>query len=128
VPLRDLQAITLFVDDLTAARAFYSAVFDGRELFTDDVSTAFSIGNTVVNLLQADQAVELVAPGTVADAGPHRFVLTVGVADVDAVCAELADLGIALRNGPQDRPWGVRTAAFADPSGHLWEIAAPIRG
>lgn len=60
--------------------------------------------------------------------GAARFLLTVEVADVDAVCAELADLGVELRNGPQDRPWGVRTAAFADPAGHVWEVAAPIRG
>ena len=54
--------------------------------------------------------------------------LTVGVPDVDAVCAGLADLGVPLRNGPQDRPWGVRTAAFTDPAGHLWKVAAPLAG
>jgi uncharacterized glyoxalase superfamily protein PhnB len=26
-------------------------------------------------------------------------------------------------NGPVDRPWGRRTAAFADPAGHAWEVA-----
>ncbi|SCX56341.1 Predicted lactoylglutathione lyase [Klenkia marina] len=128
MPLRNLQTITLFVEDLGAARQFYGAVFDGRELFSDDVSTALSIGNVVVNLLQADQAGELVEPGVVGAPGPARCLLTVEVQDVDAVCADLADLGVPLRNGPQDRPWGVRTAAFADPAGHLWEIAAPLPG
>ncbi|MET0609013.1 MAG: VOC family protein, partial [Gaiellaceae bacterium] len=28
--------------------------------------------------------------------------------------------------GPIDRPWGLRTAAFADPDGHVWEVAAKI--
>jgi catechol 2,3-dioxygenase-like lactoylglutathione lyase family enzyme len=126
VPLRDLQAITLFVEDLDAARRFYAAVFDGRELFSDDDSTALSIGNVVVNLLQVEQAGELVEPGAVGAPGPVRCLLTVGVQDVDAVCAQLAVLGVPLRNGPQDRPWGVRTAAFADPAGHVWEIAAPL--
>ena len=28
--------------------------------------------------------------------------------------------------GPIDRPWGVRTAAFADPDGYLWEIAQQL--
>lgn len=32
-------------------------------------------------------------------------------------------LGIDLVNGPIDRPWGIRTALFADPDGHLWEFA-----
>ncbi|HPM51986.1 MAG TPA: hypothetical protein PK282_07100, partial [Rhodoglobus sp.] len=31
-------------------------------------------------------------------------------------------------NGPVDRPWGIRTAAFADPAGHVWEIAGPVAG
>jgi uncharacterized glyoxalase superfamily protein PhnB len=47
----------------------------------------------------------------------------VSVEDVDAACRELAGLGVALLNGPMDRPWGIRTAAFADPDGHVWEFA-----
>ena len=30
---------------------------------------------------------------------------------------------VELLNGPLDRPWGVRTASFSDPGGHIWEIA-----
>jgi lactoylglutathione lyase len=22
-----------------------------------------------------------------------------------------------------DRPWGIRTASFRDPGGHIWEVA-----
>ena len=33
----------------------------------------------------------------------------------------------ALR-GPADRPWGMRTVTFADPGGHIWEIAQEIPG
>ena len=32
----------------------------------------------------------------------------------------------ALVDGPMDRPWGIRTAAFADPGGHIWEIAQTL--
>ncbi len=49
---------------------------------------------------------------------------TIEVDDVDAVCARLADRGVELLNGPMDRPWGIRTASFRDPGGHIWEIAA----
>jgi uncharacterized glyoxalase superfamily protein PhnB len=45
------------------------------------------------------------------------------VADVDATCAELERRGVQFLNGPIDRPWGARTAAFRDPAGHVWEIA-----
>ncbi len=43
-----------------------------------------------------------------------------------AVCAQLGRRGVSLLNGPIDRPWGKRTACFADPDGHLWEIAQDI--
>ena len=42
---------------------------------------------------------------------------------VDATCAWLAQRGVELLNGPMDRPWGIRTATFQDPAGHIWEIA-----
>ena len=44
----------------------------------------------------------------------------------DAVCAELAAHGVDLLNGPVNRPWGVRTASFTDPGGHVWEIAQEL--
>ncbi|MEJ2752593.1 MAG: VOC family protein, partial [Chloroflexota bacterium] len=53
-----------------------------------------------------------------------RFVFTIGVEDIDAMCAELANRGVALLNGPMDRPWGIRTASSIDPAGYIWEIAA----
>jgi uncharacterized glyoxalase superfamily protein PhnB len=52
-----------------------------------------------------------------------RFQLTLGVYDVDATCEELRARGVELLNGPVDRPWGIRTASFRDPAGHVWEIA-----
>lgn len=65
------------------------------------------------------------APEVVAspDAGV-RMQLTIGVEDVDALCAKLVSHGVELLNGPMDRPWGLRTASFRDPGGHIWEIAA----
>jgi catechol 2,3-dioxygenase-like lactoylglutathione lyase family enzyme len=68
--------------------------------------------------------VELVEPLRVAspEAGP-RFMLTILVEDVDAIFRQLSGRGVAFLNGPVDRAWGRRTAAFADPSGNLWEIA-----
>ena len=51
------------------------------------------------------------------------MVFTIDVEDVGAMCVELMERGVKLLNGPMDRPWGVRTASFADPGGHIWEIA-----
>jgi catechol 2,3-dioxygenase-like lactoylglutathione lyase family enzyme len=119
-----INAITLFVEDLGATKAFYRQVFGVALIYEDDDSAVFNFGNTIVNLLKTTAAVELIEPAAIAspDAG-SRAQFTIEVDDVDAICAELARRGVELLNGPMDRPWGVRTASFRDPGGHVWEIA-----
>lgn len=119
-----INAITLFVEDLGTTKAFYAEVFGVPKIYEDDDSAVFNFGNTIVNLLKAAAAVELIEPAAIAapDAG-SRMQFTIEVDDVDATCAELARRGVELLNGPMDRPWGVRTACFRDPAGHIWEIA-----
>jgi catechol 2,3-dioxygenase-like lactoylglutathione lyase family enzyme len=119
-----ISAITLFVEDLEATKAFYRQVFGLPLRFEDGDSAVFDFGNALINLLRATAAVELIEPAAVAgrDAG-SRLQLTIDVDDVDAMCAELTGRGVTLLNGPMDRPWGVRTASFMDPGGHVWEIA-----
>jgi catechol 2,3-dioxygenase-like lactoylglutathione lyase family enzyme len=119
-----ISAITLFVDDLEVSKQFYRDVFDSELKFEDDDSAVFAFGGTLVNLLRTSAAEELIGPAAVAprDAG-SRLQFTLDVDDVDAMCAELERRGVRLINGPMDRPWGVRTACFADPGGHIWEIA-----
>jgi lactoylglutathione lyase len=126
-PLKSVGAITMFVADRDRAKSFYERVFDAESVYEDDQSAAFKFDNMIVNLLAASEAPDLIGPASVAgpDAG-SRFQLTIGVNDVDAVCDELARRGVELLNGPVDRPWGMRTAAFADPDGHIWEVAAEI--
>ena len=121
---RGIGAITLFVEDLEAAKGFYREVFGLPVMLEDDDSAVFDFGNTIVNLLKTAAAGELVEPAAVAslEAG-SRHVFTIEVDDVDAMCAELTTRGVELLNGPMDRPWGVRTASFSDPGGHIWEIA-----
>jgi lactoylglutathione lyase len=95
-----ISAITLFVEDLDAAKTFYREVFGLPVAFEDSESAVFKFKNTLINLLRSTE-----------------------VDDVDAMCAELTSRGVELLNGPMDRPWGVRTACFKDPAGHIWEIA-----
>lgn len=122
-----IEVITLFVDDIDDARAFYKTVFTPEIVYEDAVSAVLKFSGTMVNLLQLTEAPGLVAPLAVAKSSSgSRILLTIKVDDTDAVCAELSRRGVTLLNGPIDRPWGRRTAAFADPSGHVWEIAQEI--
>ncbi|MDT7549842.1 MAG: lactoylglutathione lyase [Actinomycetota bacterium] len=121
---KGIGAITLFVEDLDAAKEFYERAFGLPLYFGDEDSAVYQFGGTLINLLKTSAARELVDPAEVAapESGA-RAQLTVHVDDVDTLCAELTARGIDLLNGPMDRPWGPRTASFMDPGGHIWELA-----
>jgi len=121
-----LATVTLFTEDLTATRAFYAEVLGLPLVFEDEDSVVFRTGGTQLNVLAVEQADTLVTPAPVGGPGRGaRALFTTEVADVDATAAELTRRGVVLLNGPVDRPWGPRTAAFADPAGNVWEIAGP---
>jgi catechol 2,3-dioxygenase-like lactoylglutathione lyase family enzyme len=120
-------AITIFTEELARSKAFYQEIFGKSVIFEDENSAVFKFGDTVINVLAVTAAPELVDPGPVAPANAGiRAVMSVEVADVDAVCADLARHGVTLLNGPMNRPWGLRTASFTDPGGHVWEIVHAI--
>src|SRR5947208_5577722 len=122
--LKSVDAITLFVENPRRSQSFYEEIFDLSAIYDDEDSAGFKFDNTIINLLRIPAARELIDPGAVAsrEAG-SRFQLTIWVDDADAVCAELATRGVELLNGPLTRPWGVGTASFTDPDGHIWAIA-----
>jgi catechol 2,3-dioxygenase-like lactoylglutathione lyase family enzyme len=117
-------AVTLVVEDLDAAREFYGRAFGLPEHYFSGDSAVFRFGDLLINLLEADKGPGLLDPVPVAppEAGV-RVQMTVPVDDVDAVAAGLVARGVDLLRGPEDRPWGPRTASFRDPAGHVWEIA-----
>lgn len=122
--LRAIEVVTIFAEDVAATQAFYRDVFGLPLVFEDAVSAVFRFDNLLLNILHVSQAPELVDPAPVgAPGGGIRYMPTISVADVDEICGELARHGVTLLNGPIDRPWGRRTAAFSDPAGTVWEIA-----
>jgi len=125
--LKSVGAITMFVDDPKRSKEFYERVFEVSPVFEDENSVTFEFEKLIVNLLAERAAPELIEPTPVAgrETG-ERFQLTIWVEDADAVVEQLRSAGVELLNGPIDRPWGLRTAAFADPDGHVWEVAAKI--
>jgi lactoylglutathione lyase len=125
----EIGALTLFVDDPQRSKAFYQRVLDGEPIYEDGDAATFRLGGALVNLLRRSEATELVEPAAVGEPGAGPTVLpTLDAVDVDAAVAALRSRGIEILNGPIDRPWGVRTACFADPDGHVWELAQPLPG
>jgi catechol 2,3-dioxygenase-like lactoylglutathione lyase family enzyme len=125
--LSRVEVMTLFVEDLPRTRSFYRDVFGLEVVFEDEFSSVLKLENFLINLLLTSRAHRLVEPTAVGGpaAGP-RLLLTIKVDDADAICAQLARHGVPLLNGPVDRPWGRRTASFADPAGNIWEVAQDL--
>jgi catechol 2,3-dioxygenase-like lactoylglutathione lyase family enzyme len=125
--LNQLEVITLFVEDLPGAKSFYTNVFGAEVVHEDADSAVLELTNVMINLLVVSEAHGLIAPASVAAPGlGARTLMTINVKDAEAVIAELEQHDVKLINGPVDQPWGRRTAAFADPAGHIWEIAQEL--
>jgi len=122
-----VNVINLFAEDIVATKSFYEEVFDLPLIFEDENSALFQFENVMVMVRAASAVPEFIGSAAVGNPeGASRFVLAVFVDDVDAVCTELEHRGVVLLNGPADRPWGMRTASFSDPAGHIWEIAQDL--
>lgn len=127
LPLKHVSVITVFAEDLAGTSSFYQEVLGLTLAFQDTSIAVFKLENVIVAVRSAAEAAELIAPAVVASpAAGSRFQLGVFVDDVDAVCAELAGRGVVLLNGPENRPWGVRNASFADPAGHIWTVSQDL--
>lgn len=125
---KKIHHLTLFVADLSGARSFYQDVFGLPVEAADQNSASFRFQNMGVTLLDIPGARELIGPALVADGlAGSRFHITnfmdPDLCDVDAAAAVLAGHGVPLLSGPADRPWGKRTALFADAGGCIWELA-----
>ena len=123
-PLDKVSVISLFVEDVPAAKTFYLSIFDASVVFEDEHSACVRLSNLMINLLHAPEGAVLVAPAAVGGPeSPRRFQLTVFVEDLDVVIQHLAAKNVKLLTGPQVQPWGVKTVTFMDPAGHSWEAA-----
>lgn len=126
--LKEISAITLFVEDKDRAKDFYAKAFDLEPLQEDEGGVTLRLANTYLRLSVTSDTgysnAPQIAPRTVGtpDNGP-RQIFSIFVDDVDAVCRELVAKGIPLLNGPENRSWGMRTASIEDPAGHVWTIA-----
>ncbi len=122
-----ITVVTLTVADVPAARRFYEAGLGWRPARGTDDSVAFyQAGGLVVALwgradLAADAGLEA-PPDTVS--GAVALALNVDSREaVDRVVREAVAAGGRALRAPAEVFWGGYTGYFADPDGHVWEIA-----
>ena len=119
-----VSLITLGVADLARSRSFYEALgWRGHEM---EETVFFPAGGAVVVLWGRD---ELAADSGVEDGPTGGFggiVLAHNVrstAEVDEIMAAAQQAGAAVTRPASATFYGGYAACFADPDGHIWEIA-----
>ena len=116
--------IRLLVSDFPACFHFYRDVLGFTPTFgtEEEVYADFDTGGQGIALFQRELMLEA------ADGGSgDTAVLVLVTPDVDAAADALRAKGVSLVSEPADRPdWGIRTAHFRDPDGHLIEINCPL--
>ena len=120
-----VSIITLGVDDLPRAIRFYESMgLERNEKITVGVAF-FQMGGLILPLWPRE---ELAKDAGISPEGSGfgGVSLAHNVPDktaVDTVFAEAVAAGAKALKQPGDVFWGGYTAYFADPDGHLWEVA-----
>ena len=120
-----MSLVTLGVADLRRARRFYEHGLGWKPGFASDDVVFYETGGPIIALwsrrdLAADAQIEDDEStfGGIALAHNVR-----SHDDVDTVLAEAAAAGAAILKSAEDTQWGGYSGYFADPDGHLWEVA-----
>jgi hypothetical protein len=127
MPIRPrLTLVTLGVADMARAVAFYDRLGWRRSGAHDPGEVAFYRLDTVI--LSLFPRTHLAADAQVLDTPPGFGGVTLALnqdseAAVDAVLAEAVAAGAKLLKPGQKVFWGGYSGYFADPDGHLWEVA-----
>jgi catechol 2,3-dioxygenase-like lactoylglutathione lyase family enzyme len=120
-----LSLVTLGVADLAASRRFYEALGFRASRASTPEAAFFAAGGVVLALfgraaLAADAGLNDSLPGFSGIALAHN-VATEG--EVERVLNEAVAAGGRLIKPAQKVFWGGTSGYFADPDGHLWEVA-----
>lgn len=121
-----VNLVTLGVADLAASSAFYERLGWRRKARAHEAEVRFfALDNLVLGLfpramLAADAAVADSAPGF---GGVTLAINLPGEAEVDAAWRVALACGARPAKAPVRAEWGGYSGYFADPDGHLWEIA-----
>jgi catechol 2,3-dioxygenase-like lactoylglutathione lyase family enzyme len=119
-----LSMVTLGVADLDRARRFYEAL--GWRRHGDQAEVVFfQAGGMVLGLWSRESLAEdaRVPAGGPGFGGIALAYNTRAREDVDAVLAKAEAAGATITKPAEEAFWGGYTGYFADPDGHLWEVA-----
>ncbi|MBC7142276.1 MAG: VOC family protein [Rhodobacteraceae bacterium] len=116
--------ITLGVEDLGRARAFYEALGWGPAVAQDGV-VFYQMHGAVLGLFgKAALAADQGRPGGTLGTGAMTLAQNFATeAEVDAAWEAAVTSGAAPLKRPEKVFWGGYSGYYADPDGHVWEVA-----
>ena len=120
-----ISMITLGVSDLVVATRFYEVGLGLPRLPFEGDAVFFRLSGTWLGLYpwgELGKDAEVPAAGE----GFRGVTLAHNLAskeEVDALMAQAEKAGATVKKAPQDVSWGGYSGYFADPDGHLWEVA-----
>jgi catechol 2,3-dioxygenase-like lactoylglutathione lyase family enzyme len=121
-----ISLITLGVDDLARARAFYEALgFRSSSAGNDNVAffQAGGLGLALYGRAALAEDAHLALPAGTGFGGITLAYNARSRDEVDSVLAQALEAGARLLKPAQDVFWGGYSGYFADPDGHPWEVA-----
>ena len=120
-----VSLISFAVDDLDRSVAFYEKLAWRKSFAAAEGIAFFQIGGLAFSLYpRADMARDIGIPAE--GSGFEGFALAHNTRtreDVDAVLKEAEQAGGRIVREAADQFWGGYAGCFADPDGHLWEVA-----
>ena len=108
--------------DLDRLLTFYTELLGAEEVqrFPED-GPVFYVGLTL-----GDSELGLSTDAAVVAGPPGRMLLSIEVADVDALLPRVASLGGEATSGANDMPWGQRVAHVKDPDGNVVNLTQQL--
>jgi len=119
-----INLVTLGVDDLARSRAFYAALGWTETSWTEGVVFYQMPGMALGLFGKAALAEDQGRAGTTLETGAITLAQNFATSeDVDHAFAQAIAAGAASLKAPEAVFWGGYSGYFADPDGHVWELA-----
>jgi predicted lactoylglutathione lyase len=125
-PAARISLVTLGVGDIARSADFYAALGFRRRARGADGVAFFEAGGVILSLWSVDELAKDARIVLSQSSGFRGVALAWNCAserDVDTAMERAIELGAALLRPPQKVFWGGYTGYFADPDGHIWEVA-----
>jgi hypothetical protein len=120
-----LSLVTLGVADLSRARRFYEEGLGWKRGNDNDGVAFYQMPGAILALWSRPSLAE---DAGVADSGASFAGIALAYnarsrSEVEMVLAEAEAAGAKVVRSAHETPWGGYSGYFADPDGHLWEVA-----